>query len=421
MSIVKLLPLLFVASFISSCGKGSKNITPIIEFTQRLNTETNHFAPSIPQENKVFDWSGINFINEIAGNFAISNPQFVFQNSNIRLSSNISAAPVIKNQLLFLLDAKNNVICYDLATHKQMWKTNLDINKDFSNVRIGGVSVDETRVYVVNGSRDLIVLELSTGYEVSRLKLNDLAFRPVVVDEKRLYVATANNQLISLDKTTLSTLWQVGGTQSSLVLSMQNFNSPIIIKDSLLVDFNTGELAFVNTKTSQPAWSMVLSQNSEDPNDMSYANLCSQPILDGVTAYLANCSGALDKIDVAHGEVIWNKKIQDILSMNKFGDLLVLTTNAQEIAGLSAKTGEIAWVIDLTKQEKGYNKPYNLLTPIMVNNLVYVFSSHGKLYEITPEGKLLNTYTTPKQVKFYAVNNDTIYLFAGSRVFINKN
>jgi hypothetical protein len=75
--------------------------------------------------------------------------------------------------------------------------------------------------------------------------------------------------------------------------------------------------------------------------------------------------------------------------------------------------------LDLTAGNAKYKTPYNLLTPFMLNGLIYVISSQGKMYEVNANGELVNTYSIPKNVQFYAVNHNKIYLFAKSSVFTN--
>jgi len=56
----------------------------------------------------------------------------------------------------------------------------------------------------------------------------------------------------------------------------------------------------------------------------------------------------------------------------------------------------------------------------MFNDVINVFSSQGKLYQISPEGSLLKEIKVPKDASFYAVWGQNVYLFAGKHIWINK-
>jgi outer membrane protein assembly factor BamB len=418
MSIRKLLSFLVLASLIVSCGGGKKPIKPIIAFTPKLQREISDLKVIIPAKMETNNWPGINFVNELNSNFAIDQLSFKFKNSNMKLTGQMIAAPVINDNKLFILDSKNNVTCHDLLTQKQLWQTDLKLAKNPGASFAGGITLDGDKLYVVNNSMDLVILEASTGYEISRLSFSDIVLSPVALDDKNLYVLTANNQLVAFDKNTLSGLWKISGLQSTLNLLVQSFTQPIVLENSILTEFYSGQFSAI-ANIGKPIWQVALNSQIEDCADMSPANLSTQSIIDGKAVFIASSAGFLSKINVTDGTVMWQKSIQDVLSMNKFGNLLVLTTNAQEIVALSTGTGEISWVINLTETMKGYNKPFNLLTPFMINDVLYILSSNGKLYEISLDGNLLKTLDIPKNAKFYAVNKDTIYLFSKKNILHN--
>jgi outer membrane protein assembly factor BamB len=264
----------------------------------------------------------------------------------------------------------------------------------------------------------VVVLEAATGHEVSRLKLDDVIISPVTVDDENLYVLMADNQMVCFNKKDLSAIWQINGAQTSLSLLIQSYTQPIMANNALLTEFYSGQIVSVDP-SGAPLWQIAIDSNLEDFGDMEHANLSSQMVVDGQSAFLASSSEYLSKINTGDGQILWKKDIADILGMNKFGNMLVTTTNGQEVVGLSDKNGSIAWVLDLTFGSTKYKTPYNLLTPFMANGLIYVVSSKGLLYEISTSGALLKTYDIPKDVKFYAVSQNKIYLFSKNSVFTN--
>lgn len=140
-------------------------------------------------------------------------------------------------------------------------------------------------------------------------------------------------------------------------------------------------------------------------------------LLNSDSITLPYAHGTFAKLDISKGLPIWQKSIHDVLSLNYFSNFIVLNTNAQQVVALSQETGQVAWTLDLL--EPGQKKSYNLLTPIMFNDVINVFSSQSKLYQISPGGALLKEIKIPKGAAFYGVWRQDIYLFAGKNIWIN--
>ena len=196
MSITKILPLIIVTFFLASCDKNGKAVKSIIDFTPKLQQEQADFKTETPIARKVQSWPGVNFVNETGSNFEIADLSLKFKGSSIKTTGKIIAAPVIKDNKIFLLDSKSNVFCYDLDGKKPNWVVNLSSDTSTTSISSGGITLDGDRLYVVNNSRSVVILETATGYEISRLKLNDVIISPVTVDAENLYVLMADNQMI---------------------------------------------------------------------------------------------------------------------------------------------------------------------------------------------------------------------------------
>lgn len=420
MNISKLLAFLLTMIVISSCDKSKNTVKNIIDFTPKLQKEVDEQNLSVDPALQVNHWSGGDFVNTLPSNFALQEWYGNFAKSSMHLAGNIVSAPVIKDDLLFALDSKNNITCYDLKQQSMQWRTNLNLAPDKVEVFGGGVTLFEDKLYVTNNSQELIVLEASTGYQLSRIKLEDILLNPVTVDAEHIYLLTASNHIVTLRRNDLSVFWQASGAQSSLSLSQQSLTQPIALDQGVLIPMYSGQLIYSNKDNGQPNWQVSLSGGQAELSDLSPANLSCQIIVDSKDIFVPSSLGLLVKIDLRNGAEIWRRDISDILAINKFSRLVVATTNAQEIAGISSDTGQVLWVVNLAQDDKGYKNPYNLLTPLMINDNIYIFSSKGELYKISIDGIVLEQYKIPAEVKFYAVNKQDIYLFAGRGIWKNK-
>lgn len=413
----KFFGLLFIAIMLSSCGNKGNKIHPIPSFTPSLYKEVNNFTPSFTPAIEVSKWVGDNFVNDVSSNIKVFDIDFKFKKAAFKIKAEIAASPFILDNRLFILDKQNNAYCFDLAEKKKIWQTNLSLVDKNNLILSGGLTVDKDRVYITNNTKELIVLEKDTGYEVSRIKLTDIIFNPAVSDEKNVYVIVGGNQIFAFDKVNLSLNWQVGGVENNTSVASNNFTQPVALKNSLIVPSITGDVINVEKNNGTLVWHFTAVEGNILAPKSLYSNVSAQMLIDSDSVTLPYAHGILSKLDISKGLSIWEKTIHDVLSLNHFGNFIVLNTNAQQVVALSEETGQVAWTLNLLQPAQ--KKSYNLLTPIMFNDVLNIFSSQGKLYQISPEGSLLKEIKIPKDAAFYAVWGQNIYLFVGKNIWIN--
>jgi len=383
----KLFGLLLIGIIFSSCGSKGNKINPIPSFTPSLNKEVSGFIPKFSKSGEVNKWTGVNFMNNVNSNVKVPDIDFEFEKSTFKIKSEIATAPFIIDDKLFILDKQNNVYCFDLGENKKIWQTNLSLTNKNNLIFSGGITVDKDKVYITNNTKELIVLEKDTGYEISRIKLTDIIFNPAVCDEKNVYVIVGGNQIFAFDKKTLGLNWQVGGVENNISVASNNFTQPIALKNSLIVPSITGDVINVDKNNGSLIWHFAASEGNILAPKSLYANPSAQMLIDSDSIILPYAHGIFVKLDISKGIPVWQKSIYDVLSLNRFGNFTVFNNNAQQVVALSEKTGQVVWTVDLL--EANQKKSYNLLTPIMFNDVINVFSSQGKLYQISPEGSLL--------------------------------
>ncbi len=417
MNIFKITLFALLALFSMGCLT-NKKIRPIAEFTTKLEKELDKFSMLVNPKTDISYWPGGNFVNS-GNHFNCQINQLGFKKSALKYFGNIVAAPVIANNKLFVLDSSNRLICYDLEKEHTLWVKNLNTIGAKKTIQMGGITLDEDRLYVINGSRDLSIIELSSGNEIARIKLDDIIITPVGVDATSLYVLMRNNQVVSINKSSCANQWNISGPQTSIALLLQSFTQPMVFGNAVFSELYSGQMVLLSKEKGQPIWQINMNQETMNHfGDMDYANLTTQPVIYEHYLFTANGNGQLAKYDIRSGANIWRKKAEDVLGMQKFGNSLIITNNAQQIARLCAESGKVAWVQNLDALDKK-KKVYNLLTPIMLDDQIYVVTSDGKMYQLDLQGNIVKIHSIAKDVNFYAVNQGKMYLFAKGGVFIN--
>jgi outer membrane protein assembly factor BamB len=209
---IKSLMYITIAMFMGSC---SKTIVPVVDFTPRLKTEIDQadldkFSFKTQSAKVQNFWNGGDFVNQGNSNFTIDKFSHKFENLSLKLPYKIITDPLINNNQIFILDEKNNLLSYDLKENKIQWKISLKTDSA-KKIVVGGLSIDDQRLYVINGSRNIYIIDRVSGYKIGQILLEDAIFSPVAIDDKNIYALVANNNLLAFDKTTLNNVWHLQG------------------------------------------------------------------------------------------------------------------------------------------------------------------------------------------------------------------
>lgn len=310
---------------------------------------------------------------------------------------NLIASPVIAKKIIYCLDENGSVQAFSLQDKKIIWSTNIVGNSN-NRLNIGGISYSDDKLFVTNGTRNLIILDATSGIEIMRKEFPDiLRTKPAMATDRLLIVQTISNQLFAYDIVSSEFAWMFEGGLETI--SVRNNISPIIYNNNVLIADSSGEVIYLDAKTGQIKWSIDLTDLSEAgiPNyDLTTIN--TQPVIDDHYVYFATGNSKIMKIDLNTGYSLWQTKAEDVQSMSLCGDNLFITTNARQIAALSSTNGKIKWVGNLiSAAERNTKKPRPVLfqAPFVSKNednklVLSVIGSNGELYQFegSPSGEL---------------------------------
>jgi len=98
------------------------------------------------------------------------------------------------------VDSQGHVSAFSLKDNKITWTTDIAKGSLDRNFNAGGILYSDEKLFVTNGSRNLVILDAQTGDEIIRKEFPDiLRTKPVMADDRILLVQTISNQLIAYD------------------------------------------------------------------------------------------------------------------------------------------------------------------------------------------------------------------------------
>ena len=326
--------------FLSGCNTPSK-IRNIVSFTETLEAESPDTKINIPARRLVGSNADISKMNISIKDIA-QKPAF----DKASLPGDISAEPLVADDTIYVLSANASVHAFDLTTHKKLWTSHLIDKKSNDRFYGGGIAYDNGRLYITNGSQDLVVLNAKSGRRITSRSFNDILIKEPVLQGDLVYILTLNNQLYALDRENFSLVWDHAGAPEKLTYGANHASLSLDYKGRLFVSYSSGQLYLLETKEGGPVWQHDLSLEQNMPG-LSPVNAVGKPILDKNFAYLADSSGKLYKFDLEADKKLWERNIADIQTLNKVGNALLITTNGRQAAALDSSNGKIIWVTDI--------------------------------------------------------------------------
>lgn len=452
-----LLLLASVTILLASCG-GSGKIRDIVDFTPKLTAEAQGYTIILPQAHSAQPWvEGVGWINSQPHNFiAKMDGKFAKHNAS---KARIIAAPVMAEGKFFTLSENGILSAFDIAptsdtydapvtpaapsssitkkimsklsfkssdkgepSYKLLWSADLKRKTTNAHFSSGGMSYSNGILFLTHGTREIVAFDASAGMELWRRRLPDVARLQPVLFQNAAIVQTLNNQTYAMDINSGKILWQHDGLPETL--STGRNIAPIVHNGRVIVGYSSGQLVALNLVNGQELWQMNLSREGDVLPGYTPVALESQPVVDGDAIYVASGNGFLMKINMENGSIYWQHKVRDIQAMNKAGNAIFVTTNAKQVAAITADTGQVIWATDLDPVLEGKKpksrKPTQVLTPVVVNGKLIIASSDGKVRQLSVEtGEILETVDIEKGAQFITVN-DTLNIFTGSSVLSSK-
>ncbi len=411
-SIFNLLKILFTGFIIfnlSSCKDHINKIKSITFFTTKITKE-------------------IDYKIDTKVNYSIKDllTQKSYTSFSIFGSQKISSKPLIKDGIMYVLGNKGTVISLDINNNfKKNWSAEtLDQKTNLQNS--GGIELLGDKLYITNGTKDLIILNKDDGSEITRIKFaNIIKSRPASSSLGAIFVITIDDNLYSIDSENFRILWKKENINE--IISQSEDNRLFVYKDKLLVNYSSGRTVSydISSRSSideSKSWIHNLADETSIVPDFSYLNVTSEPVIynsKGVDiVYLSNGSGIVYAIDLNFGNILSKKNFQDVQILKNYGNGFFIINNAKQFAGVSEDL-RVAFVDDLTPKNEN---PEKFIDIFASNDSVYAVSEKSKIYQIDLQNqKLSNIIKIPLSPKFALDDEQNIYIIGETRLLvINK-
>lgn len=382
---------------LTHCGKnkdrleGNREAFLEMETTIVPDPDAENFNIELDDPYNIEDWP------QMGGNGAHSMPNAEVRDLNQTLwtesigsgSSSqkfLLGGPVIKNDTLYTIDAEGTVQARDIKTGKLRWKvSSKNKNKSKPYRPGGGVAVDDKRVYIASPYSEALAMDAETGFIYWRTPMLNPARSAPAIDNTRVYILTNNNRVVAFDVVTGEKVWEHEGTPEALGLI--GGAAPAVHDHVVFAPYSTGELFALKAENGHPLWVEALTTEKSMSSVSMLSQIRARPVVYKNTVIATAQNGRTVALDYRTGNRIWAKDFGGTHTPAVNSEFIFLVTNENVVLGIVRETGQIAWVTELNRFEdpEKKKKPILWAGPVLADNKLFLVSSDNNLITLNPE------------------------------------
>jgi outer membrane protein assembly factor BamB len=345
--------------------------------------------------------------------------------------SRLTAAPVVADGRIFVLDAKAHVFAFNAGDGKPLWDKDLapqsPDESDFWNVfglfgsgmEIdpskgfgGGTAYDDGKLFVSTGFGEVFALDADTGKQLWRANLEVPIVNAPVANGGRVFISSEDNHFVALAQSDGRVLWDHQGiSESAGILSS---TSAAVAGDTVVVPYTSGELYAIRIDSGTPEWNDMLTKSGNVTALSELDDIAGRPVVDRDMVFAISHSGIMAAINLNTGDRVWTRDIGGIQTPWAAGDYVYVLTTEGQVLCLQRKDGLVKWIHQLPRWEspKDREDPIIWSGPVLVSDRLILVSSNGKAISLSPyTGDLLGRIDIPDGTYISPiVANGTLYL-----------
>jgi outer membrane protein assembly factor BamB len=311
----------------------------------------------------------------------LSKPKRILSGSGETADSRIFMQPVVNNNNLFFLDARANVISFNLKKNKVIWKKSISLKSDNNHNLGGGVAIYNNQVIINSPYGEVIALDKTSGSIVWRKNIGT-PFRaaPTIFDNK-IFSLALSNKLIVLNADDGSLYWEHQGIFNNTTL----ISSPkLAINDNIvIVPYSNGDFFGINIANGKELWrnSFIDIEIKETSN--FFTDIDGFPVIKKNTVIMTNATGKITAVNMKTGSRIWEKSIPSITTPAVNGNSIFIINNNLELICLDINNGGIRWKNKMIKNSKDKLKEI-WQAPVIINSKLVLVGGDKKLIIVDP-------------------------------------
>ena len=295
--------------------------------------------------------------------------------------SKILSQPIIDKNILFFLDAKSNVISFDLENNKILWKKNISLKNERNHNIGGGIVLYKNAVIVNSAYGQIISLDKLSGKVIWKINVeSSIRSAPTVFDNKLLSL-TLSNKLYVLNGDNGNVLWQHQGIFNNTTL----IDSPkVAVDDNIVIaPYSNGEFFALNLGNGKEIWRNSFIDLGIKETTNAFSDIDAFPVIKKDIVIISSALGKLIAVNKKNGNKLWSRDITTTQTPLVNGNSIFLVNKNKEVICLNILDGGSRWVMAIDKELSDNNR-YIWLPPVLINSELLLVGGYKKLISIDP-------------------------------------
>jgi outer membrane protein assembly factor BamB len=255
-----------------------------------------------------------------------------------------------------------------------------------------------TQLFVTTGFGTVVALDTASGAQLWSQDLASYGGASPTVYEDLLYIAARDGAAWAIDTTNGRIEWQLAGP--TVAASHTGGPGPAVSDKYAVFPFGSGDVLASFRRGGLQSWSSGLSGARLGLASTQVRDLTGQPVIEGVSVYLASSVGRMAAVDLNTGLRIWTAKQGSHGHILIAGSAVFAVSDASNLIRLSKDDGTLIWSTPLPeftkKRVKSRAKIHAHYGPILAGGRLILASSDGLIRKFNPaDGTLVSTVELP--------------------------
>lgn len=278
--------------------------------------------------------------------------------------------PKVVGDRVYTAERRGRVGVFDAASGKQIWQQDLDVPIS------GGPGVGDGLVLVGTTDGEVLALDEASGELLWRAPASSEVLAAPEAADGVVIVHSGDGKVSGLDAATGKRAWIYDRTTPTLTL--RGTSSPKLVKDLVIVGFDSGRLVALELKSGKLVWEAAVAVASGRSDLERMVDIDAEPLVAGGTIYVATFQGRVAAIELDSGRLLWTRDLSSYAGLDADERNLYLTDAEGMVWALDRDSGAALW-----KQDKLQARAAT--APAAVGDYVVVGDVEGYLHWLRRE------------------------------------
>ncbi len=300
----------------------------------------------------------------------------VWQRDTGRGSAELSLRlkPHLVGDRVFVVDLKGTVTALTASTGQVLWTT------ETKQAISSGPGANEHIVVVGTTQGRLVALKADSGKILWTAKLTSEILAPPIVAGNQVLARTIDGRITGMTLQNGQRLWSYA--RPTPVLTIRGNSMPVVHKGRVYVGWDDGYVTCLQADTGHVVWEKSMTQVRGRTELERLVDIDADPVIDNDVLYVTAYQGRLVAVNLASGQVLWERKMSAFKSITLDDRFIYVTDEHSHIWAFERQHGTLAWKqTELTARK--------LTGPTVIDGMLVVADYEGYIHWLSlKDGKI---------------------------------